>query len=154
MLRFSKYRSKIFVSRKYHVKYQLKALVLIIVILKVISQIKVFKKGQSPRWRSQDLKCWRPRKTRVPKNTNVKYIKALALTVQKSIARLKFQTEIQHYRMKTKCPQIFDLRGIKRPLLTNLICNIWKWRRPKIVNLMLIPPLRHRTLGWVGDFLV
>ena len=80
---------------------------------KVISHVKFLKKGQTPRPRSQDLKCWHPRKTRVPKNTHVKHIKALALTVQKSIARLKFQTEFQHYRMKTKCPQLFDLRGIK-----------------------------------------
>ena len=151
MLRFSKNRSKIFVARKYHVKYQSSCAHC---YFKSYYQVKVFKKGQSPRWRSQDLKCWRPRKTRVPKNTLVNHIKALAHTVQKSIAKFKIQTEFQHYRMKTKCPQIFDLRGIKRPLLTNLICNIWKWRRPKIVNLMLIPPLRHRTLGWVGDFLV
>ena len=52
-------------------------------------------------------------------------MKALALTVQKLLARLKFQrggqnarmTELQNDKMtdriKTICPPIFDLRGIK-----------------------------------------
>ena len=52
-------------------------------------------------------------------------IKALALTVQKLLARLKFQRGGQNYRMpelqndrmtdrtKTICPPIFDLGGIK-----------------------------------------
>ena len=50
-------------------------------------------------------------------------IKALALTVQKLLARLKFQRGGQNYRMtelqndrqdKNNMPPIFDLGGIKR----------------------------------------
>ena len=66
-------------------------------------------------------------------------IKALALSVQKLLARLKFQRGGQHDRMtdrtKTICPTIFDLGGIKTKHVQNE-----QWAKFK--NKILVPTPR------------
>ena len=84
-------------------------------MFKVISKVKVLKKkvklqfhgnivknnGTHPRVLSQGILMWN--------------IKALALTVQKFLAKLNFQREGQNDRQdKNKMPLIFDLGGILR----------------------------------------
>ena len=66
---------------------------------KVISKVKVFlKMGQTPSSRSQGKKQLYPRKGLITGKIHVKYQIYLALTVQKLLARLKFQRGGQNDR--------------------------------------------------------
>ena len=107
------------ITRNIHVKYQNSSTH----CSKVISKVKVLKKwvkhqcqgvknnGTHGKVLLQGILIW---------NT-----KALALTVLKLVARLKFQRGGQNDRMtdrtKTICPQIFDLGGIKIIIKLNFL---------------------------------
>ena len=54
---------------------------------------QVKKIGKTPRRRTQGKKCYYPQKILVTRNTHVK---AQALNVKESLARLKFQTDLQN----------------------------------------------------------
>ena len=81
---------------------------------KDISNVNVFKKmGQTQRSRSQCQKKWYPLKGLITKNTHVIYIKALALTVQKLLA--KRRTEWQNDKQdKNNMPPDLQSRGHKK----------------------------------------
>ena len=115
--------------------WNIKALALALTIQMLLRKLKFFQKiGHTPRSRSQVKKNlgfhWKVviKKTKIvctqekvlPLGILMWNIRALAFTVQKLLARLKFQTDLRNARMaewytgekKPRCPPIFDLGGI------------------------------------------
>ena len=105
-------KKKGFITRNTHVKYQRSSSH----CSKVISKVKVFKKWIKLQGQGHRVKNNGNHRKVLSQGILMWNIKALALTVQKLLARLKFQRG-QNYRMtdrtKTICPPIFDLGGIK-----------------------------------------